>query len=137
MRATSAVTRHEGDVDQAFRRMAFNIVAHNRDDHTRQHSYLMGADGEWRLAPAYDLTFSNGLGGEHYLAIEGESRTPTRSQVVTLGRRHGLSDRTIAEIIDTVRDALANWPAIAKELGVTASRAEIDERLAHTAATFG
>ena len=56
---------------------------------------------------------------------------------MTLGRRHGLSDRTIAEIIDTVRDALANWPAIAKELGVTASRAAIDERLAHTAATFG
>lgn len=56
LRATSAVTRHEGDVDQAFRRMVFNILAHNRDDHTRQHSYLMGADGEWRLAPAYDLT---------------------------------------------------------------------------------
>lgn len=137
LRATTAITRHAGDVEQAFRRMVFNILAHNRDDHTRQHSYLVDADGEWRLAPAYDLTFSNGPRGEHYLAVEGEGRTPTRAQVVTLGRRHGLSDRTIAGIIDRVRDALADWPVIAKHLGVTASRGEIDERLAHTAATFG
>ena len=137
LRATMAITRHAGDVEQAFRRMVFNILARNRDDHTRQHSYLMDSDGDWRLAPAYDLTFSNGPGGEHYLAVEGEGRTPTRTQVVTLGRRHGLSDQTIAEIIDMVRDALADWPVIAMELGVTASRAEIDERLAHTAAVFG
>ena len=137
LRATAAITRHAGDVEQAFRRMVFNVLAHNRDDHTRQHSYLMGTNGEWRLAPAYDLTFSNGPGGEHYLAVEGEGRTPNRAQVVTLGRRHGLSDRTIAEIIDAVRGALADWPRLAAEVGVTASHAEIDERLAHTAATFG
>lgn len=137
LRATAAITRHAGDVEQAFRRMVFNILAHNRDDHTRQHSYLMDANGEWRLAPAYDLTFSNGPGGEHYLAVEGEGRTPTRAQVVTLGRRHGLSGRTIAEIIDAVRDALAGWPLIATELGATASRAEIEGRLAHMAAAFG
>ena len=137
LRATAAITRHAGDVEQAFRRMVFNILAHNRDDHTRQHSYLMGDDNEWRLAPAYDLTFSNGPGGEHYLAVEGEGRTPTRTQVATLGRRHGLSHRTIAEIIDTVRDALADWPVISKELGLTASGAEIDNRLAHMTAAFG
>ena len=137
LRATAAITRHAGDVEQAFRRMVFNVLAHNRDDHTRQHSYLMNVDGEWRLAPAYDLTFSNGPGGEHYLAIEGEGRAPTRAQAVTLGRRHGLSDRKIVEVIDAVRDALADWPVIATELGVNASRAEIDERLAHTAAAFG
>ncbi len=42
LRATMAITRHAGDVEQAFRRMVFNVLAHNRDDHTRQHSYLMG-----------------------------------------------------------------------------------------------
>lgn len=137
LRATAAITRHAGDVEQAFRRMMFNILAHNRDDHTRQHSYLMDSDGEWRLAPAYDLTFSNGPGGEHYLAVEGEGRAPTRAHVVTLGRRHGLSDRTIAEIIDAVRHALADWPRLAAEVGVTASRAEVAERLSNAAATFG
>lgn len=137
LRATMAITRHAGDVEQAFRRMVFNVLAHNRDDHTRQHSYLMGPSGEWRLAPAYDLTFSVGPGGEHYLAVEGEGRTPTRAHVLALGRRHGLSDRVIAQIIDRTRGALAEWPVIAADVGVTVSRREIADRLKVTDDHFG
>ncbi|WP_394440034.1 type II toxin-antitoxin system HipA family toxin [Sphingobium naphthae] len=137
LRATIAITRHAADVEEAFRRMVFNILAHNRDDHTRQHSFLQDEAGEWRLAPAYDLTFSNGPGGEHYLAIEGEGRAPTRAQVMTLGRRHGLSDRTIATIIDEVRASLSDWPRIAAEAGATVSVAEIAKRNAEVAAHFG
>jgi len=137
LRATMAITRHAGDVEQAFRRMVFNVLAHNRDDHTRQHSYLMGPSGEWRLAPAYDLTFSVGPGGEHYLAVEGEGRTPTRAHVLALGRRHGLSDRDIARIIDRTRGALAEWPVIAADVGVTVSRREIADRLEVTDDHFG
>ncbi|MEH3159294.1 MAG: HipA domain-containing protein [Sphingomonas taxi] len=129
LRATMAITRHAGDVEQAFRRMVFNVLAHNRDDHTRQHSYLMGPSGEWRLAPAYDLTFSVGPGGEHYLAVEGEGRTPTRAHVLALGRRHGLSDRIIDQIIERTRGALAEWPVVAADVGVTVSRREIADRL--------
>jgi serine/threonine-protein kinase HipA len=136
LRATMAITRHAADVEEAFRRMVFNILAHNRDDHSRQHSYLQDADGEWRLAPAYDLTFSHGPGGEHYLAVEGEGRAPTRSQVTAMGRRHGLSERTIAEIIDRVRVALDDWLRIAAETGVTGSMTEICERHTHVAAAF-
>ncbi|MDR6144351.1 serine/threonine-protein kinase HipA [Sphingomonas sp. SORGH_AS870] len=137
LRATLAITRHAGDVEQAFRRMVFNVLAHNRDDHTRQHSYLMGPSGEWRLAPAYDLTFSVGPGGEHYLAVEGEGRTPTRAHVLALGRRHGLSDRVITQIIDRTRGALAEWPVIAADVGVTVSRREIADRLKVTDDHFG
>lgn len=122
LRATLAITRHAGDVEQACRRMVFNVLAHNRDDHTRQHAYLMDDTGGWRLAPAYDLTFSSGPGGEHYLAIEHEGREPTRDHVERLSKRHGLSARTITAIIDEVRSALSEWPRHAAELGVTASR---------------
>ncbi|QJU56435.1 type II toxin-antitoxin system HipA family toxin [Sphingomonas sp. AP4-R1] len=137
LRATMAITRHAADVEEAFRRMVFNILAHNRDDHTRQHSFLQDAAGDWRLAPAYDLTFSNGPGGEHYLAVEGEGRAPNRAQVMTLGRRHGLSNRAIALIIDEVRAALSDWPQIAAEAGTTVSVAEIAERHAEVATHFG
>ncbi|WP_375396442.1 type II toxin-antitoxin system HipA family toxin [uncultured Sphingomonas sp.] len=137
LRATMAITRHTADVEQAFRRMVFNVLAHNRDDHSRQHGYLMGPDDEWRLAPAYDLTFSAGPGGEHYMAVEGEGRTPTRARVIILGRRHGLSDRSIAAIIDAVRMSVAGWPRVADEVGVTVSRAEIAERLTHIGRAFG
>ena len=136
LRATMAITRHADDVEEVFRRMVFNILAHNRDDHTRQHSFLQDAAGEWRLAPAYDLTFSNGPGGEHYLAVEGEGRAPTRTQVIMLGRRHGLSDRTIAATIEKVRASLSDWPRIATAAGATVSVAEIAERHAKVASVF-
>lgn len=121
LRATQAITRHAGDVSSAFRRMVFNVLACNRDDHTRQHSFLMSPAGDWRLAPAYDLTFSPGPGGEHYLDIEGEGRRPTGDHVRALGRRHGLSDRLMAEVIESVRAAIADWPAFAEAAGVTAA----------------
>ena len=127
LRATQAITRHADDVQAAFRRMIFNVLASNRDDHTRQHSYLMDQAGQWRLAPAYDLTYSAGPGGEHYLDVEGEGRNPTLEHVLALGRRHSLPDRLIHTTIDEVRAAVADWPRFADEGGVSkASRAEIE-----------
>lgn len=126
LRATFAITRNADDLQAAFRRMVFNVLASNRDDHTRQHSYLMDPSGQWRLAPAYDLTYSAGPGGEHYLDVEGEGRNPTREHVRALGRRHSLPDRVIDLIIDEVAAAVAGWPRFAEEAGVSkASRAEV------------
>ncbi|MCB2112834.1 MAG: type II toxin-antitoxin system HipA family toxin [Parvularculaceae bacterium] len=117
LRATRAITRRADDVEQAFRRMVFNVLAHNRDDHTRQHAFLMDAEGDWRLSPAYDLTFSPGPGGEHYLDIEGEGRRPTRAHFDKLGARHGFNTKRIAAIIDEVRGAVADWPKFAQASG--------------------
>ncbi|ACI98135.1 type II toxin-antitoxin system HipA family toxin [Rhodospirillum centenum] len=118
LRATLALTRSAADVAMAFRRMVFNVLAHNRDDHTRQHSYLMDRQGRWRLAPAYDLTFSRGPGGEHYLDVEGEARQPTVEHMLALGRRHGLKDRQMASILDEVRGGVARWSGLAGVYGV-------------------
>lgn len=137
LRATLAITRHAGDVAEAFRRMVFNVLAHNRDDHTRQHAFLQDEAGGWRLAPAYDLTCSAGPGGEHYLAVEGEGRAIRHAQVVALGRRHGLAERSIASVIDEVRGALAEWPRLSGELGVRESAGEVEARLARVAVAFG
>lgn len=136
--ATQLITRHAEDLAAVFRRMVFNVLAHNRDDHTKQHSYLMNVAGDWRLAPAYDLTYSAGPGGEHYLDIEGEGRAPTAGHVAAVGRRHGFRDREIAATIDEVRAAVTDWPRFAKEAGVTdTSRRSITS--AHDAVwgTFG
>jgi len=124
LRATRAITRRADDVTAAYQRMVFNVLACNRDDHTRQHSYLMGPDGDWRLAPAYDLTYAPGPGGEHYMDIEGEGRRPTRAQVTSLGKKHGLNADRVAEVVDKVRAAVAAWPKFAKAAGVTAASAK-------------
>lgn len=126
LRATLRITRHADDVAAAFRRMVFNVLACNRDDHTRQHAFLMDADGEWRLAPAYDLTFSTGPGGEHYLTIDGEGRNPTRDHVMRLGTLHGLTPAAINEIVEQTAEAIAGWSGFASGAGVSqASRYEV------------
>jgi len=119
LRATRAITRRADDVAAGFRRMVFNVLACNRDDHTRQHAYLMDAAGEWRLAPAFDLTYAPGPGGEHYLDIEGEGRRPMRTQVMSLGEKHGLDTRRVAAVIAEVSAAVADWRTQAKKAGVS------------------
>ena len=137
LRATSAITRRAADVRQAFQRMVFNVLASNRDDHTRQQAYLMTADGDWRLAPAYDLTYAPGPGGEHYMDVEGEGRNPTRAHLLRLGARHGIDARATHAAIDAVRAALADWPAVAEAAGATAaSRREIGSAHARVWAAF-
>jgi serine/threonine-protein kinase HipA len=124
LRATQAITRRKPDVEAAFRRMMFNILANNRDDHARQHAYLMDAGGDWRLAPAYDLTYASGPAGEHYLDIEGEGRNPTRAHVLRLGARHSLDAKAVAAMVEEVRAAVARWPAFGDAAGVTKGSAK-------------
>lgn len=137
LRATLAITHNMADVEQAFRRMVFNLLSQNRDDHARQHAYLMDDRGRWRLAPAFDLTFSNGPGGEHYMAVLGEGRAVTRAHVDALGTQHGLTVKRITAIIDDVRAALADWPRHARDTGVGVSLASVSEGLAAAARVFG
>jgi serine/threonine-protein kinase HipA len=125
LRATRAITRNADDVVKAFRRMVFNVLAHNRDDHTRQHAFLMDAHGVWSIAPSYDLTYAPGPGLEHYLDIDGEGRNPTRGNVEKLGLSHGLSPKQINTIIDDVRAAVSNWRAVAKHANVARASANM------------
>jgi len=129
LRVVHGITRHAADLEQAFRRMLFNVLAYNRDDHTRQHAFLLDANDQWRLAPAYDLTYSSGPGGEHYLAIEGEGRAPTRAHALRLAKRHGFSEAQVSGMIEAVRASIDEWPRHAEELNIGASRNEIGERL--------
>jgi len=125
LRATLFITRRKDDVVAAFQRMLFNILAHNRDDHTKQHAYLMDPLGGWSLAPAYDLTYAAGPGGQHYLAVEGEGDKPTRALVEKLGARHGIDAQAVKTVIERVREALADWPKFASAVGVTSSSKRI------------
>jgi serine/threonine-protein kinase HipA len=137
LKATLAITHSMADVEQAFRRMVFNVLARNRDDHVRQHAYLMDDRGNWRLAPAFDLTFSNGPGGEHYMAVLGEGRAITREHVEKLGKNHGIPAKLVTATIDDVRAALADWPSHARHTGVGVSTETVSEGLASVAQQFG
>lgn len=117
---TRTLTRDEGAVAEMFRRACFNVFAHNRDDHSRNFAFLMDERGAWRPSPAYDLTLSDGPGGEHSLLIGDEGRKPTREHLERLAesadvRGHG---QIISEVTAAVRSfstfaARAKLPASA------------------------
>ena len=126
LKLTSWLTRDHQQVDQTFRRMAFNVLAHNRDDHSRNFAFLLGPAGagfesaRWRISPAYDLTFSEGPGGEHWMAIAGEGRHPGLSHMLAVAREAGVPEKRARQVIDEVRAAVDLWPNFAAAAGVGA-----------------
>lgn len=131
LRATLHVTRDHQAVAQAFRRMVFNVLACNRDDHARNFAFLMEPDGAWRLTPAYDLTYSTGPGGEHTMSVAGEGRTPARRHLAELAKKMSIAPATMDAIVEQVDAAVLAWPSFAADAGVTEILAtEIAEKVA-------
>lgn len=123
LKATLVLTKHQRQVEEAFRRMAFNVLAHNRDDHVKNFSYLMDRAGGWRLAPAYDLVFSAGPRGHHTMAIAGEAERPTERDMLRVAEDCDVDPRRAREIIQEVRDAVKQWPGFARSTGVPVATA--------------
>lgn len=105
---------------EMFRRMVFNVVIRNQDDHTKNISFLMGEDGVWRLSPAYDMLYSyNPNGGwtaTHQMSINGKFDNITRKDLLECGARNNI--KRASSIIDEVCEAASKWPTIAKECDV-------------------
>lgn len=123
LRVTRRLTRDQRAVVEAWRRACFNVLAHNRDDHGKQFSFLMTRDGQWRLAPAYDLTYSEGPGGEHATTVEGEGAAPGPAHLRALAERHGLKRAEMDSVLEQVRGAVADWPRHARDAGVSRTTA--------------
>lgn len=118
LRATRALTKDERQVEEAFRRMVFNVFAHNRDDHVKNVSYLMDRSGEWRLSPAYDLVFSEGPVGQHSMAVAGNAVDPTERDILAVAGSCDVDLRRAREIMEQVGDAVRQWPRFAQRTGV-------------------
>lgn len=115
---TGAITKDIREVEKMYRLAVFNVLAHNRDDHAKNFSFLMNDKGEWKLAPAYDLTFSSGPSGEQSMMVMGEGKNPTISHLVKLGREAKLPQKHIDDIIERTRHALGSWRTLAIEYNV-------------------
>ena len=128
---TRSVTRDRREGRAMFVLAAFNVLARNRDDHARQFTFLMSRDGRWRLAPAYDLTFAPGPGGEHSTSVLGRGSHIDRELLLALGRYADLKDAETREVIERVSAAVADWDRFARSWDVTAdSRNHIGKALA-------
>ncbi|WP_319532394.1 HipA domain-containing protein [uncultured Cohaesibacter sp.] len=113
------LTRDIREVEKLYRLAVFNVLAHNRDDHSKNFSFLMARDGNWCLSPAYDLTFSSGPRGEQSTMVMGEGRNPGIEHLKKLGKEASLPKGRADEIIADVEAALLQWQSLAKEFGVS------------------
>lgn len=105
MKLTKILTRdNEKDVENMFRRMCFNVFAHNRDDHSKNFTYLYDETGDrWNLSPAYDLTYSNTYYGEHTTTVDGNGRNPGRKELLAVGMTAGMKKSSCERIIDEIQ----------------------------------
>lgn len=120
LKATSYLTKDIQECEKQFRQMVFNIFAHNRDDHSKNFSFLMDKEGKWKVSPAYDLTFSSGPVGQHCTTILGEGKNPSISHMLKLAELVSIKPKTALTIIDEVKAAVSNWKKFADESKVSA-----------------
>ena len=118
LKLTHALTRDERQVHEMMRRMIFNVRAVNRDDHLKNHAFMMDHTGRWSLAPAYDLSYSYGRGGLHSLSVAGNRHQPGRIHFHDVARAIGIERETVWDMIAKVDDALSRWPEFAEACAV-------------------
>jgi serine/threonine-protein kinase HipA len=109
--------------EEAFRRMVFNVLAANCDDHTKNISFLLKEWGTWELAPAYDVTHAFNPTGEwthqHLMSVNGKFKNISREDVMNVADRFAIG--TAGKVIKQVAEAIGGWPEIAREAGIDSS----------------
>ena len=105
MKLTRIMTRdNKMDVENMFRRMCFNVFADNRDDHSKNFSFVYDTESEtWRLSPAYDLTYSTTYYGEHTTSVDGNGQDPGETELLTVGVQAGMKKKQCQEIINEIK----------------------------------
>lgn len=125
MLATHKLTKDMREVAKAYRMAVFNVLAHNRDDHSKNFAFLMDSKGGWKLSPAYDITFSSGPQGHQSMLVMGEGRNPTIEHLLKLGETANFDRAWMMDVIGQTQAALAKWPKLAAEYGVGKDKAAL------------
>ncbi|MEI7803281.1 MAG: type II toxin-antitoxin system HipA family toxin, partial [Bacteroidota bacterium] len=112
------------DQEQLYLRMVFNVIARNQDDHTKNIAFLMNQKGEWKLSPAYDVTFAfdptNKWMKAHQLSVNGKNDATDLKDLLTVAKEMNIK-KPVA-IIESVTKAVKNWKRYAKSAGVSESQ---------------
>ncbi len=108
------------EAQEMFKRMVFNVILRNQDDHTKNISFLMDERGKWRLSPAYDMGYAYNLNGgwtaTHQMSINGKFDNITRKDLIECAAKNNIKGAN--EIIDRIKEAASNWARIALECEV-------------------
>lgn len=105
MTLTLKLTNSYEEVGKLYRLMCFNVFAHNRDDHSKNFSFIYDETQKtWLLSPAYDLTYSSSINDEHATTIDGEGKNPTDENILAVADKIGMSKKISKEILQEVKE---------------------------------
>lgn len=115
-------------IKQLFRRMVFNVLSANCDDHVKNFAFQMDRQGKWSLTPAYDLTFAynpnNKWISEHQMLINNKSSRITDNDMIQSGIQMGLTREYCVSVVEEIRQVVNNWYEYAMKAGISESRSE-------------
>lgn len=104
MKLTLELTKDFAEIEKLFRLMCFNVFAHNRDDHSKNFSYLYDDnEKKWILSPTYDLTYSYSIGGEHATTVNGNGKNPSMNDILEVAKNIGMKERKAKNTADEIK----------------------------------
>ena len=110
------------EIEQQFRRMSFNIVARNQDDHVKNIAFLMNKQGKWKLSPAYDVTYSYNPTGRwtssHQMSMNGKQDNFTLTDFEQCAKSALLKRGRAKSIVDEATETVSQWPRFAQDAGL-------------------
>lgn len=120
LRVVKFMTKDAQDVKEFYRRAVFNVMAINQDDHAKNTSFLMDENGEWRLSPAYDITYANGQGftKTHQMSIKGKVKDISKKILLELGVEKGIKEQECISIIQKTVTAVSTFKMKAEKIGI-------------------
>lgn len=89
--------------------MCFNVFAHNRDDHSKNFTFLYDEGEGWKLSPAYDLTYSSSIGGEHATMVNGNGFNPSVTEILEVAKKIGINHKKAKDIVDQVKSTIDEY----------------------------
>ena len=105
MQLTLNLTKSFEEVEKLFRLMCFNVFSHNRDDHSKNFSFIYNEDlNKWELSPAYDLTYSYSINGEHATTINGNGVNPDLNDILKVAEKIGLDKKKAEKIAIEIKE---------------------------------
>jgi len=118
MMLTKRVTKNQEDVEELFKRMVFNVLVFNFDDHAKNFAFLMNKSGKWRLSPAYDITYSKGLASQHLTTIGGKALEITREDLLKIAKSYSIKPLMAKKIIDDSIEVVKSFKKRAEALEI-------------------
>lgn len=119
LKLTNLICKSQADVEEMYLRMVFNALSFNVDDHAKNFEFMMDRAGKWRLAPAYDITYSKGAIKEHLTTINGKASNFTMNDFLIIAQKNLIDEKKAKQIINTIVSVLSSYEKKAQDANIS------------------